>query len=44
MTAPRDAVSKDMVPSNFIKEIIERDLETGKHKGVVTRFPPEPNG
>jgi len=30
---------------NFIEEIIEADLETGKHKGtVLTRFPPEPNG
>ncbi len=31
--------------SNFIVEIIERDLETGKWDGrVATRFPPEPNG
>lgn len=29
---------------NFIREIIDRDLESGKHKTVVTRFPPEPNG
>lgn len=29
---------------NFIEEIIENDLETGKHKGIITRFPPEPNG
>ena len=30
--------------SNFIKNIIIDDLESGKHKSVVTRFPPEPNG
>jgi glutaminyl-tRNA synthetase len=29
---------------NFIEEIIENDLETGKHKTILTRFPPEPNG
>jgi glutaminyl-tRNA synthetase len=31
-------------PSNFIREIIEDDLNTGKHKKIHTRFPPEPNG
>ncbi len=31
--------------SNFIHEIIERDIAAGKHGGRVhTRFPPEPNG
>ncbi|MFE1245901.1 glutamine--tRNA ligase/YqeY domain fusion protein [Fictibacillus sp. NPDC058756] len=30
--------------SNFIKTIIQSDLESGKHKKVITRFPPEPNG
>lgn len=29
---------------NFIEAIIEKDLETGKHKNIITRFPPEPNG
>jgi glutaminyl-tRNA synthetase len=30
---------------NFIREIVENDVKTGKHAGrVVTRFPPEPNG
>ncbi|SUI98081.1 Glutamine--tRNA ligase [Sphingobacterium spiritivorum] len=30
---------------NFIEEIVEEDLRTGKHDGrVLTRFPPEPNG
>jgi glutaminyl-tRNA synthetase len=30
--------------SNFIRQIVEADLAEGKHAGVVTRFPPEPNG
>lgn len=32
-------------PKNFLEEIIEEDIRTGKHGGrVLTRFPPEPNG
>jgi glutaminyl-tRNA synthetase len=31
-------------PTNFIRSIIDRDLADGKYDGVVTRFPPEPNG
>jgi glutaminyl-tRNA synthetase len=32
-------------PSNFIRDIIRQDLQTGKYQGRVhTRFPPEPNG
>jgi len=30
--------------TNFIKNIIDQDLKTGKHQSIVTRFPPEPNG
>lgn len=30
--------------SNFIRDIIDDDLESGKHDFIVTRFPPEPNG
>ena len=29
---------------DFIRDIVQADLEAGRHKGVVTRFPPEPNG
>ncbi len=29
---------------NFLEEIIESDLESGKYKTILTRFPPEPNG
>ena len=29
---------------NFLEEIVERDLEEGLHKSILTRFPPEPNG
>jgi glutaminyl-tRNA synthetase len=31
-------------PKNFIRQIIDKDLESGKHSQVATRFPPEPNG
>lgn len=29
---------------NFIEEIVENDLNSGKYETLVTRFPPEPNG
>ena len=29
---------------DFIRDIIRADLDAGRHKTVVTRFPPEPNG
>ena len=31
-------------PTNFIRQIIDEDLASGKHNHVHTRFPPEPNG
>ncbi|ACH40791.1 glutaminyl-tRNA synthetase [Citrifermentans bemidjiense Bem] len=30
--------------ANFIRNIVTDDLKNGKHTGIVTRFPPEPNG
>jgi glutaminyl-tRNA synthetase len=30
--------------SDFIREIVAADLREGRHKTIVTRFPPEPNG
>ena len=43
---PRDAgAPEEARSSNFIRDIILRDLETGRYGGRVhTRFPPEPNG
>ena len=29
---------------NFITDIINEDINSGKHKTIITRFPPEPNG
>lgn len=29
---------------NFLEEIVEDDLGSGKYKSIITRFPPEPNG
>ena len=31
-------------PTNFIRNIIQDDLASGKHQTIQTRFPPEPNG
>jgi len=38
--------NKEIKPevSNFIRNIIDEDLKTGKHTKIITRFPPEPNG
>lgn len=37
-------VEKLSTPSNFIKNVMIDDLESGKVQKVITRFPPEPNG
>ncbi|MBM3838292.1 MAG: glutamine--tRNA ligase/YqeY domain fusion protein [Verrucomicrobia bacterium] len=34
----------EVVPSDFIRDIVAADLAAGKHKQIHTRFPPEPNG
>jgi glutaminyl-tRNA synthetase len=31
-------------PSNFIRDIVQADLDAGRHARIMTRFPPEPNG
>ena len=37
--------SKSVTPTNFIRQIIESEIADGRHTdGIVTRFPPEPNG
>jgi len=44
---PRSRIPKDserLVPKNFITEIIDEDLRSGRYDLIVTRFPPEPNG
>jgi glutaminyl-tRNA synthetase len=34
----------DSRPTNFVRQIIDKDLQSGVHDHVQTRFPPEPNG
>ena len=31
-------------PAHFLRQIVQADLQSGKHTRIVTRFPPEPNG
>jgi glutaminyl-tRNA synthetase len=37
-------MSEGNIPSDFIRDVVADDLRTGKHRKIVTRFPPEPNG
>jgi len=39
-----DNANSVVKPTNFIRNIIDKDLAEGKHSKVQTRFPPEPNG
>jgi glutaminyl-tRNA synthetase len=41
MTLEKETAKK---PLDFIRQIITDDLASGKHRNIVTRFPPEPNG
>jgi glutaminyl-tRNA synthetase len=36
--------NKEVKPTNFIRNVINEDLSSGKHASIKTRFPPEPNG
>jgi glutaminyl-tRNA synthetase len=41
----QNEVTAPSAPGNFIRTIIDKDLDAGKNNGaVITRFPPEPNG
>jgi glutaminyl-tRNA synthetase len=39
-----DSKQSPKKPNNFISNKIDDDLLKGKHKSIITRFPPEPNG
>ncbi len=39
-----EELKKEEKSLNFLEEIIEDDLKSGRYKSIVTRFPPEPNG
>lgn len=43
-TAPNSTSPDEVRTSNFIRDIIDEDLKTGRFNRVHTRFPPEPNG
>ena len=43
-TENTENTEKEVVSRNFIEMIIDKDIEEGRCKQVVTRFPPEPNG
>lgn len=42
MSNPADAPSP--APSDFIRDVVAGDVQAGKYRKIVTRFPPEPNG
>jgi glutaminyl-tRNA synthetase len=42
LTSPTE--KENEIPTNFIRDAIIEDLKSGRFTGVITRFPPEPNG
>ena len=36
--------TKEVKSTNFIRNVIDKDLSSGKYTNIKTRFPPEPNG
>ncbi len=42
MTTPDE--NTPVAPSDFIRDVVADDLQSGKHSKICTRFPPEPNG
>jgi glutaminyl-tRNA synthetase len=42
MTTPEE--NAPAIPSDFIRDVVAADLQSGKHSKICTRFPPEPNG
>ena len=36
--------SEPIRSTHFIRNIVQEDLQSGKHREIITRFPPEPNG
>jgi glutaminyl-tRNA synthetase len=45
MNKPENNSAENKSSLNFLEQIIENDIKSGKHQGrVLTRFPPEPNG
>jgi glutaminyl-tRNA synthetase len=51
MTKQKDGINDEIkseplavASTNFLSAIVAEDLKSGKHKTIITRFPPEPNG
>ncbi|MCP1603637.1 glutamine--tRNA ligase/YqeY domain fusion protein [Pseudomonas citronellolis] len=44
MSKPTADSKEATVAANFLRPIVQADLDSGKHQKIVTRFPPEPNG